>query len=216
MVEKERDLLQHRLTTLEEQQACDGEQIWLGENVQDPAARSFPLQEMLHDLQMLLTRAKQEKHTFQKQLESIEMRLAMAVPDMELQEHDGIRKRAEGLVDVHDTIELRSDDDSLEGVAERDASPHGGCATPSAPARGPRCKTRVETLLQTCCHQHVKTCSLQDTHSTVLWSSPFGPTRHVKQQLTESGARCAAGLYRTPPDRSTVLGNVTAIYGTVV
>ena len=27
-------------------------------------------------------------------------------------------------VDVHDTIELQSDDDSLEGVAERGASPH--------------------------------------------------------------------------------------------
>ena len=39
---------------------------------------------------MQLTRKTQDKHTFQKQLESIEMRLAMAVPDMELQEHDGI------------------------------------------------------------------------------------------------------------------------------
>ena len=47
-------------------------------------------EEMLHDLQRQLTREKQEKHTFQKQLENIEMRLAMAVPDMELQEHDGI------------------------------------------------------------------------------------------------------------------------------
>ena len=46
---------------------------------------------------MQLTREKQEKHTFQNQLESIEMCLAMAVPDMELQEHDGIGATKETL-----------------------------------------------------------------------------------------------------------------------
>ena len=34
------------------------------------------------------------------------------------------RHKRELSVDVHDTIKLHSDDDSLEGVAERDASPH--------------------------------------------------------------------------------------------
>ena len=48
--------------------------------------------------------------------------------------------------------------------------------------------------LATCYQPHVKTCSLQDTHGTVLWSSPFGPTLS-QRMLTESGTRCAAGLY---------------------
>ena len=48
----------------------------------------------------------------------------MEVAPPERQSEKPQRFRAEELVDVHDTIELRSDDDSLEWVAERDASPH--------------------------------------------------------------------------------------------
>ena len=36
--------------------------------------------------------------------------------------------------------------------------------------------------------------SLQIKHDTVLWDPPFGPTLS-QRQLTESGARYAAGLY---------------------
>ena len=79
-------------------------------------------------------------------------------------------------------------------VLERGAR---GCATPLAPARGPRCKATVRTLLHSCRHQLVLTAVVrhstfcQDTvQDTLLWLHPCGPTvDRLRRSTVGSGTR---------------------------